>query len=78
MRIKKILKIALSTLLAIILLAGVVVGAMFLNSGNYEVPDQPDTAVNTTGLVQAIGRSLYDAEGNRLKLTGVKIGRAHV
>jgi aryl-phospho-beta-D-glucosidase BglC (GH1 family) len=75
MRIKKILKIALSTLLAIILLAGVVVGAVFLNSSNYEVPDQPDTAVNTTGLVQAIGRSLYDAEGNRLKLTGVNAGQ---
>ena len=58
MKKKKVLKIVLCTLLAIVLLAGTVVGAMLIHSANYDIPDQADTAANSTGYVQAIGRSL--------------------
>ena len=62
-------------LLAIVLLAGIVVGAMFLNSATYDIPDQADNVTNTAGLVQAIGRSLYDSNGNELHLTGINAGQ---
>ena len=75
MKKKKVLKIVLCTLLAIVLLAGTVVGAMLIHSANYDVPDQADTAANSTGYVQAIGRSLYDAAGNELQLIGINAGQ---
>ena len=75
MKKKKVLKAVLLSLLAVILLAGAVVGVMLLHSANYEVEDIPDEAGNTTGLVQAIGRSLYDANGDQLQLVGVNAGQ---
>ena len=70
-RWQKALVITLTPLLVI----GILVGAFFANSMLYSVPEQPETAQNTTGLVQAIGRSLYDKDGNRLVLQGVNAGQ---
>ncbi len=38
----------------------------------------PEKAENTTGLVQAIGRGLYDADGNELVLRGVNCGNTFI
>lgn len=44
-------------------------------SQNYKVENQPATIENTTGLVQASGKSLYDASGNKLVLRGINAGQ---
>ena len=75
MKKKKVLKIVLRSVLAVVLLVGIAVGAMLLHSANYDVEDFPENASNTTGLVQAIGRSLYDADGEQLQLIGVNAGQ---
>ena len=72
---KKVLKAVLIILLAVIVLAAAAFGALLIYSKNYTVPVQADAIQNTTGLVQASGRSLYDAQGNRLQLTGVNAGQ---
>ena len=68
---KKILKTVGICLLSLILLVGAVAGILFWNSAAYRIPQQAATIQNSTGLVQAGGRSLYDAEGNALQLKGV-------
>ena len=72
---KKVLKRIAITLLAIVLTLAAIAGGMILYSNSYSVPEQPATAENTTGLVQAIGRSLYDPAGNRLVLRGINAGQ---
>lgn len=72
---KKILKKVLLGLAAVLMLAIVVVVGMFIYSKNYSIPEQDATIENTTGLVQAHNRSLYDAAGNRIQLTGVNAGQ---
>ena len=72
---KRILKISLLSLLAILVLAGAVVGGLMLYSVTYSIPEQAASIRNETGLVQAHGRSLYDAAGNPLQLIGVNAGQ---
>ena len=71
----KRIKIILSAVLAVVLLAGAVLGYLFVDSQNYEIPDQADTIQNDTGLIQAHGRSLYDAQGNAIQLKGINAGQ---
>ena len=66
-----------------ITLGAVVVGAAgFLGivslSKNCRKNNDPEHATNTTGLVQAIGSSLYDKDGNKLRLNGTNAGNALV
>ncbi len=75
MKKRKLWKKILIILLAIVLVIGIGVGAMFANSALYRVPEQAATIQNTTGLVQASGRSLYDPQGNALRLQGVNAGQ---
>ena len=72
---KKGLKITLMVLLAVVLLAAAFVGGMVLYSKNYTPKEQAQTITNDTGLVQAYGKSLYDAQGNRLQLNGINAGQ---
>jgi len=72
---KKILKTVLWVLLAVVLLVGLIVGAALIHSKNYRIPEQAAFFQNDTGLVQAHGRSLYDAEGNHLQLQGINAGQ---
>ena len=72
---KKAIKIILCCVLALVLLLGALVGGAVLHSKNYRVSDQAETIQNTTGLVQAKGRSLYDPNGNRLQLKGINAGQ---
>lgn len=72
---KKVWKIVGLSALALAVLVGAVVGILMLHSANYEVDAPDQTIENKTGLVQAIGRSLYDAQGNALQLVGVNAGQ---
>lgn len=72
---KKACKRTLIILLALVILIGAAVGGLYLHSQNYSVPAPAATAENNTGLVQAVGRGLYDAEGNVLQLIGVNAGQ---
>ncbi len=72
---KKGLKIALWIALAVFVLLVAVLTGLWIHSQTYAVADQPDTIQSTSGLVQAHGRSLYDAAGNELHLIGVNAGQ---
>ena len=72
---KKKLKIAGLSLLALVVVLGLLAGAMILYANNYKQPAQPATIQNTTGLVQAHSRSLYDPEGKLLRLNGINAGQ---
>ena len=72
---KRALKIALWVILAVVVLVVAFAGSMVLYSKNYAPEAQPETAANETGLVQAFGKSLYDAQGNRLQLKGINAGQ---
>lgn len=60
--VKKIVKITLCLLLALILLVAAAVGGLIAYSQNYTVTEPAMWNPNDTGLVQAAGRSLYDAD----------------
>ena len=72
---KKWLKRILILLLSLLALLALAVGGAVLYSRNYSVPEQAATIENTTGLVQASGRSLYDANGLQLQLRGINAGQ---
>ena len=72
---KKILKTVGICLLALVVIVGAVAGILFWNSSSYAIPEQAKTVENSTGLVQAQGRSLYDAAGNALQLKGINAGQ---
>ena len=72
---KKGLKIALISLLALVLLVGIAAGSLLIYSKTYSIPEQAATIENNTGLIQAYGRSLYDANGNAIQLKGVNAGQ---
>lgn len=73
--VKKIVKITLCLLLALVLLVAAAVGGLIAYSKNYTVTEPAMWNPNDTGLVQAAGRSLYDADGNRLQLRGINAGQ---
>jgi len=52
-----------------------IVGGALLYSFTYSVPEQAASIENTAGLVQAHGRSLYDAQGQPLQLRGINAGQ---
>ena len=72
---KRVLKTVLFTILILVLILAAVAAAMLIHSANYEIPPQAATIENDTGLIQASGRSLYDAAGNRIQLIGINAGQ---
>ncbi len=72
---KKVLGTVLRTLLIFLLVLAAVAAAMLIHSANYRVPDQATVIANDTGLVQASGRALYDAQGNLLQIRGINAGQ---
>ncbi len=75
MKAKKVLKITAWTLLGILLAVGLVLLGVFIYSKNYSIPEQAASIENSTGLVQAHGRSLYDADGKPIHFTGINAGQ---
>ena len=73
--VKRIIKIVLVSFGGIIGLILLVCGVLAINHAVYKVDEPNATIENNTGLVQASGRSLYDASGNRLKLVGINAGQ---
>ena len=62
--------------IGILLLAVVIfLDCFIVYSQNYTVENQPASIENTTGLVQTSGKSLYDADGNKLVLRGINAGQ---
>ncbi len=72
---RKAWKIVLWAVLAVVVLAAAFAGGMVLYSKNYAPGEQAQSIVNETGLVQAYGKSLYDAQGSRLQLKGINAGQ---
>ena len=72
---KRVIKTILLTLLILVAAVVLLAVAMLIHSKTYTVPEQAATIENDTGLVQASGRSLYDAQGNRLQLRGINAGQ---
>ena len=58
-----------------VLLVAAFVGGVMIYSATYSIPEQAASIENNTGLVQASGRSLYDAQGNALHLKGINAGQ---
>ncbi len=75
MKAKKVLKITGFCVLGVILAVGLLLAGVFIYSKTYTIPPQQATIENNTGLVQAHGRSLYDAQGNAIQLTGINAGQ---
>ena len=71
----RLLKFLFSCIGIALLLALLVVGIACAHSLTYQVPVQDPKIENTTGLVQASGRALYDANGDILQLYGVNAGQ---
>ena len=72
---KKFLKGIGIAVLTVLLLVVIAVVCLVAYSQNYVVEKQAMTIENTTGLVQASGKALYDAEGNQLQLKGINAGQ---
>ncbi len=68
---KKFLKILLIVLLVLVL----AVGGLLIYSSNFQLDNPQPSIENTTGLVQASGQSLYDANGKPLQLRGINAGQ---
>ncbi len=71
----KILKNIVKVLLAVLILVLLVLAAVFIYSKTYSIPEQDAKIENTTGLVQAHDRSLYDANGDQIQLVGINAGQ---
>lgn len=72
---KKVWKIIGISALSLVTLVGITIGGLMIHSANYEVETPAAKTDNKSGLVQAVGRSLYDAQGNALQLVGVNAGQ---
>lgn len=72
---KKFIKNLLLGIGVVVLAVVVFLDCFIVYSQNYTVKNQPASIENTTGLVQASGKSLYDADGNKLVLRGVNAGQ---
>ena len=73
--LKKILKGLVCTILTIILAVVIFIDCFVVYSQNVTQEKQEEKIENTTGLVQASGKSLYDAQGNPLVLKGINAGQ---
>ena len=71
----KLWKKILCGLLAVVVVITAVITWLLVDSQNYEIPDQKEEIHNNTGLIQAYGRSLYDANGDQILLRGVNAGQ---
>ena len=72
---KKKKRVGLRILVAVLFLLFVGIGFLYLHSVHYTIPPQATHIDNDTGLIQAHGRSLYDANGDPIVLQGVNAGQ---
>ena len=67
-------RILLLTLIPLLIIA-IGIGCLWIYSSTYTIPEQAASIENTTGLVQAHGRSLYTADGKAIRLKGINAGQ---
>lgn len=68
-------KIALITLGSLVIITSVTVLGLFAYSWNYKIPVQAEKIEPTgTNLISTQNRSLYDKNGNIIKLNGINAG----
>ncbi len=72
---KRVLKTVLLTVLILVLIVAALAVAMLIRTKTYQIPPQAASIVNDTGLIQASGRSLYDASGKPIQLVGINAGQ---
>lgn len=72
---KKVVKRVLLGIGAVLLFAALVVGGLVIYSKTYSVKEQATEIENSTGLVQAYGKSLYDENGRQIQLRGINAGQ---
>ena len=60
-------RILLLTLIPLLIIA-IGIGCLWIYSSTYTIPEQAASIENTTGLVQAHGRSLYTADGKAIQV----------
>ncbi len=72
---KKGCKIALFSVLAVILAVVLALGGIYLYSRTYTIEPQDASIQNDSSLIQAHGKTLYDADGKPIQLIGVNAGQ---
>lgn len=72
---KKILKNILFTICTFLLAVVIFIDCFVVYSQKYTYEEKVTQIENITGLVQASGKSLYDADGNQLVLRGINAGQ---
>ncbi len=72
---KKWLKRLWIMLAVLVALVALTVGGLILHSQYDSAPQQADYIDNDTGLVQARGRALYNAQGQQIQLKGINAGQ---
>lgn len=72
---KKGLKIGIWVIVCVLAIIVIGLVGVFIYSKTYSIPKQDETIENNTGLVQAHGKSLYDANGKPIRLIGVNAGQ---
>lgn len=72
--LKRILLAVFVPLGSIVVIAGLLLATVSIYVAAYHGDDTSNTIQNTTRLVQASGKSLYDKDGKHLHLRGVNIG----
>lgn len=75
MKKRKLLRRILLLALTLVLVLGIGLCALWIYSRNYAIPEHAASIENSTGLVQAHGRTLYDADGQAIVLKGVNAGQ---
>lgn len=70
-KVLKISLIAIGSILGVVIIS---LGSLFLYSQNYHIPEQDESIANSSSLIQAKSRSLYDGNGNKIRLTGINAG----
>ena len=72
---KKVIKGIGIALLSIVAAIVIFIDCFVVYSQNYTPAKQAETIENTTGLVQASGKSLYDIDGNKFVMHGINAGQ---
>ena len=77
---KKLLLGIVIFILALLLFAGGVLlwGGLYASTYNFDAPEHVELEANEFGTVTAVGRGLYDAEGNRFDIKGINFGNLFI
>ena len=77
---KKFLSILLVIVLLVLAAAGAIYyyGSTYAKNQNANIPNQVEVEKNEFGTITAVGRALYDQEGNRFEIKGINYGNLFI